>query len=61
MPFIPRLKSLGFSGIFYKRLLRAKAHVAKEDGTILATGSSIFLIQRPPLIPSLSPAGRGGG
>ena len=44
-----------------KRLLRAKAHVAKEDGTILATGISTFLIQRPPLTPSLSPAGRGGG
>ena len=44
-----------------KRLIRAKAHVAKEDGTILATGISTFLIQRPPLIPSLSPAGRGGG
>ncbi len=26
-----------------KRLIRAKAHVAKEDGTILATGSSTFL------------------
>ena len=28
-----------------KRLLRAKAHVAKEDGTILATGTSTFLKQ----------------
>jgi len=44
-----------------KRLLRAKAHVAKEDGTILATGISTFLIQRPPLTLPLSPAGRGGG
>ena len=28
-----------------KRLIRAKAHVAKEDGTILATGISTFLKQ----------------
>ncbi len=28
-----------------KRLIRAKAHVAKEDGTILATGVSTFLKQ----------------
>jgi uncharacterized protein (TIGR00369 family) len=28
-----------------KRLIRAKAHVAKEDGTILATGSSTFVKQ----------------
>ncbi|PIV20187.1 MAG: thioesterase [Deltaproteobacteria bacterium CG03_land_8_20_14_0_80_45_14] len=28
-----------------KRLIRAKAHVAKEDGTILATGTSTFLKQ----------------
>ena len=28
-----------------KRLIRAKAHVAKEDGTVLATGVSTFLIQ----------------
>ncbi len=26
-----------------KRLIRAKAHLAKEDGTILATGTSTFL------------------
>jgi len=30
-----------------KRLIRAKAHVAKEDGTILATGTSAFLKQNP--------------
>src|SRR4030042_1273312 len=30
-----------------KRLIRAKAHVAKEDGTILATGTSTFLKHRP--------------
>lgn len=30
-----------------KRLIRAKAHVAKEDGTILATGVSTFLKQSP--------------
>jgi len=29
-----------------KRLIRAKAHVAKKDGTILATGTSTFLRQR---------------
>ena len=28
-----------------KRLIRAKAHVAKKDGTILATGASAFLKQ----------------
>ncbi len=28
-----------------KRLIRAKAHVAKEDGTVLATGISTFLRQ----------------
>lgn len=28
-----------------KRLIRAKARVVKEDGTILATGNSIFLRQ----------------
>jgi len=28
-----------------KRLIRAKAHVAKQDGTILATGNSTFLKQ----------------
>jgi uncharacterized protein (TIGR00369 family) len=30
-----------------RRLIRAKAHVAKEDGTILATGVSTFLKQSP--------------
>ena len=28
-----------------KRLIRAKAHIAKKDGTILATGTSTFLQQ----------------
>jgi uncharacterized protein (TIGR00369 family) len=28
-----------------KRLIRAKAHVARKDGTILATGASAFLKQ----------------
>jgi uncharacterized protein (TIGR00369 family) len=28
-----------------KRLIRAKAHIAKKDGTILATGTSSFLQQ----------------
>jgi len=28
-----------------RRLIRAKAHVAREDGTILATGASAFLKQ----------------
>jgi uncharacterized protein (TIGR00369 family) len=30
-----------------KRLIKAKAHVAKGDGTILATGKSTFLKQKP--------------
>jgi uncharacterized protein (TIGR00369 family) len=29
-----------------KRLIRAKAHIAQEDGTILATGTSTFMKQR---------------
>jgi uncharacterized protein (TIGR00369 family) len=29
-----------------KRLIRAKAHIAKEDGTILATGTSTFLWEK---------------
>jgi uncharacterized protein (TIGR00369 family) len=29
-----------------RRLIRAKARVTKEDGTILATGTSTFLLQR---------------
>jgi len=29
-----------------KRLIRAKAHIAKEDGTILAVGTSTFMKQR---------------
>jgi uncharacterized protein (TIGR00369 family) len=29
-----------------KRLIRAKAHIAKEDGTILAVGISTFMKQR---------------
>jgi uncharacterized protein (TIGR00369 family) len=36
-----------------RRLIRAKAHVAKEDGTILATGNSTFLKQKP--FPTSSP------
>ena len=34
-----------------KRLIRAKAHVAKEDGTVLATGNSI-LLKHPSTQPS---------
>jgi uncharacterized protein (TIGR00369 family) len=30
-----------------KRLIRAKAHVAREDGTILATGRSTFVKHSP--------------
>jgi acyl-CoA thioesterase FadM len=37
-----------------KRLIRAKAHVAKEDGTILATGNSTLL--KPP---STQPSSKG--
>jgi uncharacterized protein (TIGR00369 family) len=29
-----------------KRLIRAKAHIAQEDGTILATGKSTFMKQQ---------------
>jgi uncharacterized protein (TIGR00369 family) len=29
-----------------KRLIRAKAHIAQEDGAILATGASTFMRQR---------------
>ena len=29
-----------------KRLIRAKAHIAQEDGAILATGTSTFMKQR---------------
>jgi acyl-CoA thioesterase FadM len=28
-----------------RRLIRAKAHIAKENGTILATGTSTFIKQ----------------
>ncbi len=32
-----------------KRLIRAKAHIAKEDGTILAVGTSTFMRQGDPI------------
>jgi uncharacterized protein (TIGR00369 family) len=44
----PILKPLSVHGEITevnKRLIRAKAHIAKEDGTILATGTSTFLRQ----------------
>jgi uncharacterized protein (TIGR00369 family) len=36
-----------------KRLIRAKAHIAKEDGTILAVGTSTFMKQRDSATDSL--------
>ena len=36
-----------------KRLIRAKAHIAKEDGTILAVGISTFMKQRTSATDSL--------
>ncbi len=44
-PILEPLQILGTISEINKRLIRAKAHVAKEDGTILATGVSTFLRQ----------------
>lgn len=44
-PILEPLKIFGTISEMSKRLIRAKAHVAKEDGTILATGVSTFLRQ----------------
>ena len=44
-PILEPLRVYGQIAEVSKRLIRAKAHVAKEDGTILATGTSTFLKQ----------------
>ncbi len=44
-PILEPLHIFGTISEMSKRLIRAKAHVAKEDGTILATGVSTFLRQ----------------
>jgi uncharacterized protein (TIGR00369 family) len=54
-PILEPLNVFGEITEVNKRLIRAKAHVAKEDGTILATGSSTFLKHRPSLPPSPEP------
>ena len=42
-PILEPLRVYGTITEVSKRLIHAKAHVAKEDGTILATGISTFL------------------
>jgi uncharacterized protein (TIGR00369 family) len=44
-PILEPLRIYGQIAEVSKRLIRAKAHVAREDGTILATGTSTFLKQ----------------
>ncbi len=44
-PILEPLQIFGTISEMSKRMIRAKAHVAKEDGTILATGVSTFLRQ----------------
>ena len=44
-PILEPLRVYGTITEVGKRLIRAKAHVAREDGTILATGISTFLRQ----------------
>jgi acyl-CoA thioesterase FadM len=44
-PILEPLRVYGEITEVSKRLIRAKAHVTKEDGTILATGTSTFLKQ----------------
>ncbi len=49
----PILEPLSVHGMLTevsKRVIRAKAHVAKEDGTILASGTSTFLRQSQSLL-----------
>lgn len=46
VPILEPLRVYGEITEVSKRLIRAKAHVAKEDGTILAAGTSTFLKQR---------------
>lgn len=42
-PILEPLNVFGEITEVNKRLIRAKAYMAKEDGTLLATGTSIFL------------------
>ncbi len=49
-PILEPLRVYGTLTEVGKRLIRAKAHVAKEDGTILATGTSTFLRQGQSLL-----------
>ncbi len=44
-PILEPLRVYGTISEVSKRLIRAKAHVAREDGTVLATGISTFLRQ----------------
>jgi acyl-coenzyme A thioesterase PaaI-like protein len=44
-PILEPLHVYGTISEVSKRLIRAKAHVAREDGTVLATGISTFLRQ----------------
>ena len=44
-PILEPLRVYGEITEVSKRLIRAKAHVAKEDGTILAEGKSTFIKQ----------------
>ena len=46
-PILEPLRVYGTISEVNKRLIRAKAHVARDDGTILATGISTFLRQSP--------------
>ncbi len=49
-PILEPLRIYGALTEVGKRLIRAKAHVAKEDGTVLATGTSTFLRQSQSLL-----------
>jgi uncharacterized protein (TIGR00369 family) len=44
-PILEPLRVYGAISEVSKRLIRAKAHVARDDGTILATATSTFLKQ----------------
>ncbi len=61
VPILEPLHIYGEITELNKRLIRAKAHVAKADGTLLATGTSTFL-KHPTTRPSPSKGeGSGGG
>ncbi len=49
-PILEPLSVFGMLTEVSKRVIRAKAHVAKENGTILATGTSTFLRQGQSLL-----------